>query len=43
MSDRTTATPEKTNTTLTDHPPVRVNQGEILQRRGSANEVEVEL
>lgn len=42
MSDsRTTATPETTNATPTDHPPVWVNQSAPLQGRGSANEAEV--
>jgi hypothetical protein len=41
-NSRTTATPEKTNATSTDHPLVRVSQRDMLQGRGSANEAEVE-
>ena len=42
FDSHTTATPEKTNATSTDHPPVRENQREMLQGRGFANEAEVE-
>jgi len=39
---RNNATPEVTDATPTDHPPVRVSQREIFQGRCSANEAEVE-